>query len=109
MTGNEVSLVDVVWALDWVVTKTKMGDCDTTCLLGVILEVCLDIFVCVVTDNLGGVLVGTNGTVSAQTPELTLYSTRSGSDWSRFYFRQGKVCHVIHNTDCKTRLRCVFL
>ena len=62
MTGNEVSLVDVIRALDRVVTKTKVRNRDTTCLLGVILEVSLDIFICVVTDDLCGVLVSTNST-----------------------------------------------
>ena len=109
MTCNEVSLVDVVRALDRVVTKTQVGNCDTACLLGVILEVSLDVFVGVVTDDLGGVLVGTNGTVSAQTPELTFYCTRSRCDRSRFNFRQGQVGNVVHDTDGETRLRIVFL
>ena len=52
-----------------------MGNGNTTGLLGVILEVCLDVLVCVVTDDLGGVLVRTNSTITAETPELTLYST----------------------------------
>ena len=109
MTCNEVSLVDVIRALNWVVTKTKVRNCDTTCLLGVILEVSLDVFICVVTDDLSGVLVSTNSTVSAKTPELTFYCTRSRCDRSRFNLRQGQVCNVVHDTDCETRLRIIFL
>src|SRR5699024_2528204 len=97
VTCNEVSLVDVVRALDRVVTKTQVGNCDTACLLGVILEVSLDVFVGVVTDDLGGVLVSTNGTVSAQTPELTFNCTRSGCDRSRFNLRQGQIGNIVHD------------
>ena len=60
-----------------------MGNGNTTGLLGVILEVCLDVLVCVVTDDLGGVLVRTNSTITAETPELTLYSTFCRCDRSR--------------------------
>ena len=48
---------------------------ETTRLLGVITEVCLTVFVGVVTDNLHGVLVGTHGTVGTQTEELGLEDT----------------------------------
>ena len=101
VAGNEVRLIDIVWALDRVVTETKMGDRNTSGLLGVILEVGLNIFICVVTDDLCGVLIRTNGTVSAKTPELTLFGTRSRCDRSRLHLWQTQVCHIIHDTDGK--------
>ena len=64
-----------------------MGDGDTTGLLGVILEVCLDELIGMVTDNLGGVLVSTYGTVTAETPELAFYGSFCGSDGSGLNFR----------------------
>ena len=64
-----------------------MGDRDTAGLFGVILEVRLDIFVRVITDNLGGVLVRTHRTVAAETPELALYRALCGGNRSRLYFR----------------------
>ena len=54
-----------------------MADGDTAGLFGVILEVSLNIFISMVTDNLGGVLVGADGSVTAQTPELALDGTLS--------------------------------
>ena len=72
MAGNEVSLVDVVGRLDRLVTEAQVGNGNATGLLGVVLEVSLYVLVGVVTDDLDGVLVGTNGAVAAQTPELAL-------------------------------------
>ena len=53
----------------------KVGHCNTAGLLGVIIEVSLSVHVCVVADNLDGVLVGTYSTVCAKTPELTVCSS----------------------------------
>ena len=72
MASHEIGLVDVIRALDRLVTESQVGNGNAAGLLGVILEVCLDIFVGVIADNLGGVLVRTDGTVAAETPELAL-------------------------------------
>ena len=72
MAGNEVGLVDIVGALYRAVAETKMGDGDTAGLLGVILEVSLNVFVGVVADDLDGVLICADGAVAAETPELAL-------------------------------------
>ena len=72
MAGNEVSLVYIIGALDRLVTEAKMGDSDTAGLLRVILEICLSILICVVTDDLDGVLVCADCTVAAESPELAL-------------------------------------
>lgn len=72
MACNEVSLVDVVGALDGLIAEPQVGYGDTAGLLGVILEVSLYILVGMVADDLDGVLVCANGTVAAQAPELAL-------------------------------------
>ena len=82
VTGNKVRLVDVVGALNCAVAETKVGNCYTACFLGVILEVCLNIFFGMVTDDFDGVLVCANGTVTAETPEFALdcaFGSRVGS------------------------------
>ena len=80
VASHEVRLVDIVRALDRVIAKTQMGNGDTAGLFGIILEVCLNILVGVVTDNLGGVLVCSNRTVAAETPELALLRACCGCD-----------------------------
>ena len=53
-----------------------MADGHATRLLGVVLEVCLDVLVGVIADDLDGVLVRANRTVAAQAPELALDGAR---------------------------------
>ena len=77
-----------------------MGHCNTTGLLGVIIKVSLCVHVCVVTDDLDGVLVGTYCTISSQTPEFTVCcSFRSCYDRSTCL--KGKVSNIINDTDCE--------
>ena len=106
MAGNEVSLVDVVGALNRLVAKAQVGNGDTACLLRVILEVSLNILVGMVADNLDGVFVCADCTVAAETPELALDSTlcrgvRSG------LFSKREIGNVIGDTDCEVVLRSV--
>ena len=71
---------------------------------GVILEVSLSFLVRVVADDLDGVLVCTNGTVSAETPEFTsLCALRSNI--RIFGTLNGKVCNIIKDGKCKFFLR----
>ena len=72
MAGHEVSLVDVVGALDGLVAEAQVRNGDAAGLLGVVLEVSLYVLVGVVADDLDGVLVGADGAVAAQAPELAL-------------------------------------
>ena len=98
MAGNEVCLVDVVRRLDGLITEAQVGDGDTGGLLGVVLEVRLDELIGVVTDDLDGVLVGANGTVTAQTPELACDGAL-GSGVGSGLLLQRQAGHVIHDTD----------
>ena len=108
VTCNKVSLVDVVWWADRFVTKAEVRNCDTACFFRVILEVCLNVFVCVVTDNFCRVFVCTYSTVTADTPEFTFNCTFSRCDWSRFNFRKREVCNIINNSQSKAWFRIFF-
>ena len=79
-----------------------MGNCDTTGLLGVIVEVTLSILICVVADDLDSLLVSTYCTVGTKTPELATYC----SSWfcSNFLNLKGCSVYVIFNTDCEVVL-----
>ena len=86
-----------------------MRNGNTTGLLRVILEVCLNVLVCMVTDDLCRVLISTYCTISTKTPELALFCTRCGCDRSRLNLWQAQVCYIIDNTDCETSLRSILL
>ena len=73
MTGNEVSLCDIVGGLDFAVAETKVRNRNAAGFLTVILEISLNIFLGVVTDDLDGVFVGANGSVAAESPEFAGY------------------------------------
>ena len=77
VASDEVGLGDVVRRADRGVAKAQVADGDAAGLLGVVLEVGLDVLVRVVADDLDGVLVRTDGTVAAETPELALDGARS--------------------------------
>ena len=103
VASHEVSLIDVVRRLDGGVTEAQVGDGDTVGLLGVILEVSLNVLVSMVTDDLDGVLVRTDGTVAAQTPELAgLGAGRSGV--GSHSLLEGAVGHVVYDTNGEVRL-----
>ena len=98
MAGNKVCFLDQVGGLDRALSEAQVRHGHTAGLLGVIIKVCLCIHVCVVTDDLDGVLVGSYSTVSAQSPELAVDgSFRSGNQRSANLQRQ--VGHIIHDTD----------
>ena len=80
-----------------------MRNGDTGSLLGVILEVCLNELVGVVTDDLDGVLVSTNCTVAAQTPELAGDSALCRCI-GNLLLLEGCACNVINDTDCEVVL-----
>ena len=72
MAGNEVRLVDIVRRLDRLVAKTQVRNGYAAGLLGVVLEVRLNILVGMVADDLDGVLVRADRAVAAKAPELAL-------------------------------------
>ena len=86
-----------------------MRDGDAAGLLGVVLEVGLNVLVGVVADDLDGVLVGAHGTVAAEAPELALDGARSCSVGGVFGKRQGEVGDVVHDADGELALGLVLL
>ena len=69
-----------------VLTKTQVGNGNTAGLLGVILEVSLSLHVSMVTDDLDGVLVGADCTVSTKSPELAVNgSFRCRNKWCAYF------------------------
>ena len=70
MAGYEVSLFYIICGLDRLVSESEVRDGHTARLLGVVLEVSLYLLVRMVADDLDAVLVGSHGTVGAQTPEF---------------------------------------
>ena len=72
MAGHEVGLVDIVGRADGVIAKAQMADGHAAGLLGVVLEVRLNILVGMVADDLDGVLVRADRAVATEAPELAL-------------------------------------
>ena len=108
MACNEVCLVDVVRALDLLVAEAQVTDGDAAGLLGVVLEVSLNVLVGVVADDLDGVLVSADGAVAAETPELALNGAFCRSGGSSL-FGQREVSHVVNDADGELTLHLVFL
>ena len=96
----KVCFVDQVGRFDRFLTKTKVGHCNTTGLLGVIIKVCLSVHICIVTDDLDGVLVSTYSTISTKSPELTVCCSL-WSSYKRSACLKGKVCNIINDTKSK--------
>ena len=108
VTGNKVCFVDQVCGFDRFLAETQVRHRNTAGLLGIIVKVSLCIHICIVTDDLDGVLVGTYGTVSAQTPELTVNrSFRSCNDRSTSLKR--KVGYIIYDTDGEFLFFCIVI
>ena len=99
MAGDEVGLVDVVGAADGLVAEAQVADGDAAGLLGVVLEVGLDVLVGVVADDLGGVLVGADRSVAADAPELALDRAGRAGDGRGLDFGEREVRHVIDDAD----------
>ena len=108
MAGNKVSLGDVVRRLDGFVTKAEVRNCYAACFLGVILEVCLNVFVGVVTDDFDGVLVCTDCSVSAESPEFASDGSFGSRIGSRFFF-EGVTGNIVNDADREAVLRFVSL
>ena len=101
VTSNEVCCFYQICRSDGCITETQVRLCNTTGFFGVIAEVCLCIFVCMVTNDLDGVLVCTYSTVSTQTPEFAGDCAIVTCNVNFFANFQGCVCHVIHDTQCE--------
>ncbi len=100
---NKVCSVNQVSGFDRFLTKTQMRHCYTAGLLGIIIEVSLCVHVCVVADDLDGVLVCSYGTISSKSPELAVYrSFRCGN--KRLAYRQRQIGYIIDDIDGESLL-----
>ena len=108
MTCNKVCFVDQVCGFDRFLTETKVRHCNTAGLLGVIVKVSLSVHVCVVTDDLNGVLVCTYSTVSAKTPEFTVCGSFR-SCYQRSANRQRQIGNIVYDTNGKSLFLCIFI
>ena len=72
VAGYKVCLVNQISRLNGTLAKTQVRHGYAAGLLGVIVKVSLCIHVGIVADDLDGVLIRTNSTVGAQTPELAV-------------------------------------
>ncbi len=100
MAGHKVGLVDIIGAADGLVAEAQVADGHAAGLLGVVLEVGLNIFVGMIADNFDGVFVGAHGTVAAKAPELALNGARGGGG-GHVLLRQAEIGNVVHDADGK--------
>ena len=71
MTSNKVSHINKVCGLDRSFAEAEVRNRYAARLLGVVSKICLRVHICMVADDLNGVLVCADCTVRAETPELT--------------------------------------
>ena len=100
MTCYKISMLYQVTSNDRLISKTQMGTGYTTGFLCVIFKICLYILICMVTNDLNGILICTNSTIGSKPPELTAYSA-----WCCYldlisYWKRSKG-KVIIDTYCK--------
>ena len=99
---NEVCLIDQISRLDRSLSKTKVGNSDTTGFFGVVIEICLCILISIITNDLDGVLVCTDRTVSTKTPELA--ADNGIRNCNRVIGSiQRQVCYIVFDTNSKQR------
>ena len=104
MNSHIVSVFNQVRFHDGLFAEPQMGYGNAAGFLGIVSEITLRIHVGVVADDLDGALVGANGTVGTQAPELAaLGSLRGGVQ--DLAAGQGGVVHVVVNANGKAVLR----
>mmetsp|Transcript_36539 Transcript_36539/g.79097 ORF Transcript_36539/g.79097 Transcript_36539/m.79097 type:complete len:607 (-) Transcript_36539:643-2463(-) len=101
--GDVVSRSHIVWGLNGLGAESKMADGDATTLLRIVLEVGLSVQVGVQSDQFHGTLVGTDGTITAETVEHA-FGGALGQHVQPLANRQGQVGNVISNADCESGL-----
>ena len=103
MASNEVRSVYQISRTDRIVTETKVRTSETARFFRVISEVCLTIFVGVITDDFDRVFVSTYSTISTQSVEFRFERTVFKYDF--LFFRKRSKCYVILDTDSETVFR----
>ena len=70
VTCDEVRMLHIIGALHRLAAEAEMGLGDAEGFLGVVFEIRLSVHAGKVADDMDGILVGTDGTVAAESPEL---------------------------------------
>ena len=104
-----MGLGDVVRRADRGVTEAQVRDRDAAGLLGVVLEVRLDVLVGVVADDLDRVLVGADGAVATEAPELALDGALGRRVGDVLGHREGEVGDVVDDAQGELALGLVLL
>lgn len=73
MASHKIGFIYIIRTLYRFVPETEVRYRYTSRLFGVILEISLNIFIGMVSDNLYRVFVSPDGSVASETPEFTLY------------------------------------
>ena len=107
MAGDEVGAVYIISGLNGGFSEAQVRDRYTAGLFGVVCEVALNIEIRMVAYNLNGVLVRTNGSVGAESPEHTALVSRRGGIRSFLYFER-KTGNVVVNADGERGLAAFF-
>ena len=104
VAGNEVCFGNIVRRLYPALTETQVADGNAAGFFRVILEVCLNLHIGMVADNLDGVLVRANRSVRAESPELAGDNVLRGGV-RVFGDGDGKICNIVNNADSKAVYR----
>ena len=99
-----IRVFDQVRLHDGLFAETQMGNGNAAGFLGIVSKVTLGIHVGVVADDLDGALVGANGTVGTQAPELAALGSLQGSI-KNLAAGQGCVVHIVGNANGTAVLR----
>ena len=97
VAGHEIRIVYQVGAADGAFPEAQMGDGQAPGLFGVVFEIPLGGHICVIADNLDGVLGGADRAVPAQAPELTGHDVFRGSGMDGGYI-QGQMGDIVRDT-----------
>ena len=102
MASHKVCLCNIVRRFDGLISETQVRYCNSARLLRVVLEIRLNKFIRMISDNFNGVFIGTNRTVTAETPELATDRPLRCRIRSRLLF-QRMIRNIIYNADRKIR------
>ena len=108
MAGHEVRSVHKVRRVDRLGAETQVRAGISAGLLGVVVEVCLAVKICMGTDDLDGVLVCTYGTVGTESVELAFGCARL-NDADLALGREALEGYVVHDADGEIVLRLLLL
>ena len=100
MARHKIRLANQIRGPDRRVAEPKMGYGEAAGLFGVIIKVCLYVFIRMVSYDLDGIFIGADSTVPSQPPEFTTNSGRRTSIY-KFPDIQGQMGDIVRNPQSK--------